>query len=383
MKKKIIRSLFAILLLTGSMTGLAQVPAAALQLYNEGIKLKDNRQTAEALDKFKKAIAIKANYTDALYNAGWCQNELAKYNSAIDYLNKARVGWPDIPKVYFELGFAFYKLGNNDSARIHFNRCLELKKDYSLAFKQLGYIDYDEEKYSSAIRQFNQYEASAKDEIKDYLYWYRKGFSHNALKEYEQAINRLNRSLEYKKDFLNTFLELGFANTKLKRNEEAIAQFKKAMEIDPKSHIPYNGIAEVYRDNIKDCDQAMEWYRKTLGVKTNERKANFGLGYCSNSKGEYSAAINYLKKAVEAETTYTAAFVELGFAYYKTGGFSDAEYHFNKAISLSPNNENARYYACLMYVQQKDKYKAQKMLDELKQLNSKHVEKLQPKVNAL
>ncbi|MBL0056579.1 MAG: hypothetical protein IPP31_10365 [Chitinophagaceae bacterium] len=174
MKKKIIRSLFAILLLTGSMTGLAQVPAAALQLYNEGIKLKDNRQTAEALDKFKKAIAIKANYTDALYNAGWCQNELAKYNSAIDYLNKARVGWPDIPKVYFELGFAFYKLGNNDSAWIHFNRCLELKKDYSLAFKQLGYIDYDEEKYSSAIRQFNQYEANAKDEIKDYLYWYRK-----------------------------------------------------------------------------------------------------------------------------------------------------------------------------------------------------------------
>ncbi|MBL0056597.1 MAG: prolyl oligopeptidase family serine peptidase [Chitinophagaceae bacterium] len=138
------------------------VPAAALQLYNEGIKLKDNRQTAEALDKFKKAIAIKANYTDALYNAGWCQNELAKYNSAIDYLNKARVGWPDIPKVYFELGFAFYKLGNNDSARIHFNRCLELKKDYSLAFKQLGYIDYDEEKYSSAIGQFNQYEASAR-----------------------------------------------------------------------------------------------------------------------------------------------------------------------------------------------------------------------------
>ncbi|MBL0056598.1 MAG: tetratricopeptide repeat protein [Chitinophagaceae bacterium] len=55
------------------------------------------------------------------------------------------------------------------------------------------------------------------------------------MKEYEQAITKLNRSLEYKKDFLNTYLELGFANTKLKRNEEAIAQFKKAMEIDPKA----------------------------------------------------------------------------------------------------------------------------------------------------
>jgi len=53
------------------------------------------------------------------------------------------------------------------------------------------------------------------------------------------------------------------------------------------------------------------------------------------------------------------------------------------AISLNPKNENARYYACLMYIKQKNKTKAQKMVDELKAISSKHVATLQPQVDAL
>jgi hypothetical protein len=50
---------------------------------------------------------------------------------------------------------------------------------------------------------------------------------------------------------------------------------------------------------------------------------------------------------------------------------------------LNPKNENARYYAGLVYINQKDKTMAQKMVDELKALNSKNAETLQEKVNKL
>lgn len=94
------------------------------------------------------------------------------------------------------------------------------------------------------------------------------------------------------------------------------------------------------------------------------------MGYCLNSKERFSEAINYLKTAIEKEPTYTAAYVELGYAYYKTGKDQDAETSFSKALELNPKNENARYYACLMYIKQKNKAKAQKMVDELKALSS-------------
>ena len=76
----------------------------ATTLLNEGVVLKNQKKVVEALDKFKKALALKPDYTEAMYEMGWCQNDLKEYTSAIASLRKARVGWPTIPKVHFELG---------------------------------------------------------------------------------------------------------------------------------------------------------------------------------------------------------------------------------------------------------------------------------------
>ena len=379
--KRIITLLFACIVCIN--VSYAQVTKDAQLLYDQGIKLKDERKVKEALEKFKQALLINTNYTEALYQAGWCQNDLQNYNSAIDYLRKTREIWSTIPKVYFELGYAFEKSGNTDSAIKCYNRCLDLKPDYANAYKQSGYIEYGKENYIDALVQFTKYEISAKSQISDYLYWYRKGFTQNALKDYKAAKISLQKSLTYKADYINTFVELGLASTKLIQDEEAIGYFNKAIELDPKSHLPYNGIAEVYRDNKKEMNEAMTWYKKTLSINPMERKANFGMGYCFNALTKYNEAIDYLKKAIEKEPAYTAAYVELGYSYYKLGKDADAITQFDKAISQNANNENARYYTCLLYIRVKNKAKAQKVLNELKSLSSKYVPELQPLVNAL
>lgn len=355
----------------------------AVTLYNEGVKLKEAKDSKGALAKFRTAADLKPGYTEALYEMGWCQNDTRDYAGAMVSLRKARVGWPTIPKVYFELGYAFQQMGYLDSAVKTYNNCIALKSDYSLAYKQLGGIYYGKEDYENALLQFAKYEGAAKSPITDYLYWYRKGFAFNAQKNYEAAKTALQKSLENKADYANTYLELGYAATRLKQNDEGIGYFTKAMEIDPKSHVPYNGIAEIYRDNKKDIDLAMSWYQKSLAVKPDERKACFGLGYCLNSKSRFSEAIPYLKKAIEKEATYTAAFVELGYSYLKTNDNYQAETSLKKALELSPKNENARYYLGLVYISQKNKSKAQQMVDELKALNSKNAASLQESVNKL
>lgn len=355
----------------------------AEDLYKEGMKLKEGKKSADALQKFKQAVNLKKDYYAALYEIGWCSNDIKDYTGALSSLRKARVGWNSIPKVHFELGYAFEKLNMTDSAVKEYNECLLLKNDYSQAYKQLGTVAYNRDKYAEALQHFASYIAVAKNEITDYLFWYRKGFMENAEKKYTEAKESLQKSLLYKKDYINTYLELGFAANKLKQGDEAINWFNEALKIDPKSHIPYNGIAEVYRDTKKDMDQAMVWYQKALGVKTDERKACFGMGYCLNSKGRYSESISYLERAIAQESTYTAAYVELGYSYYMTSRNSDALAQFDKALQLNPKNENARYYAGLVYINQKNKTKAQQMVDELKNLSSKNAATLQEKVNKM
>jgi tetratricopeptide (TPR) repeat protein len=364
-------------------TGFTANGQDATTLYNEGVKLKEAKNAKGAIEKFKSAIALNPNYTDAVYEMGWCQNDTQDYAGAITSLRKARTVWATIPKVHFELGYAFEKQNLIDSAIQSYNKCLFYKPDYSLAFKQLGTIAYSKDDYSNALGYFAKYEAAAKTPVTDYLYLYRKGFMNNAVKNYDSAKTALLRSLEYKTDYINTYLELGFACNKLKQADEAISYFNKAIALDAKSHIPYNGIAEVYRDTKKDIDMAISWYQKTLAVKADERKACFGMGYCYNSKGLYNDAIRYLRKAIEQENTYTAAYVELGYSYYMTNNNTLAEANLQKALELNSKNENARYYLGLIYINQKNKTKAQQMADELKSLNSKNAATLQEKVNKM
>lgn len=377
MKRIILLSLLTLSVFT------AFTQKTAEEYYQAGLKLKDEKKLPEAIAAFEKALELKPNYGMALYESGWCNNEINKYSNAIALLRKARNFMSNEFKVFFELGFAFEKSENYDSAIAAYNNCLRLKSDYANTYKQLGYIYYEKDNYNEAIAQFQKYELNAKTPITDYLYWYRKGFSYNALKDYESAKTNLKKSLEFKSDYINTYLELGFAETKLKNNDAAIEWFKKAKDIDPKSHIPYNGIAEVYRDNLKDMNEAMNWYRKTLEVKANERKACFGMGYCLNSQSKYSEAIPHLKQAIASEETYTAAYVELGYSLYKTNDYTGAQSNFDKALSLNPKNENARFYNGLLYISQGNKSKAQQMVDELKILNSKNASVLQERVNKM
>jgi tetratricopeptide (TPR) repeat protein len=341
--------------------------------YNKGISLKNEKKTKEALSAFKEAVKLKSDHKEALYEMGWCQNDTKDYVGALVSLKKAKELWPGIYKIHFEIGYAFEKLGSIDSAISNYNQCLLITTANAGVYKQLGTIYYNKDNYTLGLQHFASYIANSKVEITDYLFWYRKGFMENAERKYSEA----------KTDYINTYLELGFAANRLKEADEAISWFNEAMKLDAKSHIPYNGIAEVYRDTKKDIDMAISWYQKTLQVKTDERKACFGLGYCYNSKGRYSEAVTYLQKAVQQEPAYTAAYVELGYSQYMLSNNSAALENFNKAINLNPKNENARYYAGLVYINQKNKTMAQKMVDELKALSSKNADALQEKVNKL
>jgi tetratricopeptide (TPR) repeat protein len=355
----------------------------AVDFYKQGLVLKTEKKYREAIESFTKAASLKTAYGEALFELGWCYNEIQDYGMAIDHLIKALEAWPGVPKVYFELGYAYEKSNKTDSAIALYNRCLVYKPDYLNAYKQLAFIAFNQKNYALALAHYNKAISRIAGDIKDYLFWYRKGYCENSIEDYTNAKISLLNSLSYKKDELNTLLELGFACKQLKNNEAAIDYYKQAIELNPQSHIGYNGIGDVFRDNVKNMQEATVWYKKTLDINPKERKGNFGIGYCLNSTGQYEAAIPYLKTAIESEPNYTAAFVELGYSHYKTDKYTEAITYLSTAAGLNSKNINARYYLGLVYLKQKNKEKAQQMADELKNLGSKFSEELQKKVNEL
>ncbi|HNP54270.1 MAG TPA: tetratricopeptide repeat protein, partial [Ferruginibacter sp.] len=299
-------------------------------------------------------------------------------------LKQVRAAWPDYAKVYFELGYAFEQLERLDSAVAQYEKCLVINPKYSGVYKRLATMAYNKEDYPKALEHYRKAVEVSADEINDYLFWYRKGFCENNGQEYEKALESLRKAKEQNRKYTSTYLEIGFANSKLKRNDSAMAAFQQAIELEPNSHIGYNGIAEIYRDNLKDYETAMTWYRKTLAINSKERKANYGMGYCLNSQSKSADAIPYLKQALQSEPSYTAAMTELGYAYYKTASYADALSVLKKAIGINPKSQNTYYYLTLTYIALKDKSNAQKQVDALRDIGAaNYADQLQKKVNEM
>jgi tetratricopeptide (TPR) repeat protein len=355
----------------------------AKSFFAEGVQLKAQRKYSDAKEKFAKAIQLKADYGEALFELGWCENEMADYASAIHHFSQTSKFWPNIAKVYFELGYAFEKSGKIDSAIANYNICVRLKPDYVNAFKQLAAITFDQRNYAAAADHYKNFLGKAPVEIKDTLYWYNKGYCEIITEDYAAAKISFLNSLKYKVDNLKLFLQLGFACKQLNQNDQAIDYYKKAIDLDPGAYTPFNGVGDVYRDNMDNMEEAMNWYKKALEINPKERKANFGMGYCLNNTGKYEEAIPYLKTAIESEPNYAAVVVELGYSYYKTGKDTSAIEYLNRAISLDGKNISALYYLSMVYVKQKNKEKALEILDQLKSLAPKYAEDLQKKLDVL
>jgi len=143
---------------------------------------------------------------------------------------------------------------------------------------------------------------------------------------------------------------LGFAYDKKGRLDEAIAEYKRALAIDPnyaKSH--YNlGIIYV---NKSMFDEAISEFKKALTIDPNYVEAHCNLGIAYGSKNMFDEAISEFKKALTINPNYVEANTNLGAAYHRKGEFDKAISEYKRAIAVKPdfsvvhNNLALSYYA--------------------------------------
>lgn len=94
--------------------------------FNEGDK-------ERAIDEFKKALQIQPDYLPATFNMAVALGDLGRFAEAEKVLLDVVERDASIVETYNSLGYVYYKQGNFDKARQHFEKALELKPDYSQA----------------------------------------------------------------------------------------------------------------------------------------------------------------------------------------------------------------------------------------------------------
>ena len=139
-----------------------------------------------------------------------------------------------------------------------------------------------------------------------YRFW-QQGYALHLLGEFDDAVLLFRKSLESQPTAeAHTFL--GWSLSKLGRLQEAIAQCKKAITLDPDYGNPYNDIG-VYFIDLGRPDEAIPWLKKAMGAKR----------YCC----------------------YEFPHFNLGRILLMQGRLVEAKHSFERALSYNPNYQPA------------------------------------------
>jgi tetratricopeptide (TPR) repeat protein len=213
--------------------------STAKEWYNKGVELKSKQEYEGALTAFKNAISKKADYNEAYYQAGWCCNELEKYEDAADLLKKYMpTADADKKNKYNELGFSYYKLQKATEAIIAYKNTIELSPTNGIALRGMGNVYYEIiEDHDNAIEYYEK--AIEADEEESKPVYYKLGWLYNDKERYDDAIKILLKAIEYDSEDSGYREELGFAYYQKEEYEFALTQLNKAISLDDASKLGY------------------------------------------------------------------------------------------------------------------------------------------------
>ena len=92
-------------------------PRSAEAEYNKGLQAKAAKRYPDAIDSFRKAVDIKANYPEAWNELGFALRQTGKYTEAVKAYDEALRLRPNFPEALEYKGEAYVKMGKIDDAK--------------------------------------------------------------------------------------------------------------------------------------------------------------------------------------------------------------------------------------------------------------------------
>ena len=184
-----------------------------------------------------------------------------------------------------------------------------------------------------------------------------QGWPETSLKLTEQEIQneiiKLKENIE--KDYRNikSLNDLGVIYLKLGKHDQAIDQFKKALEIDPHYTVGPFLFGDIYTD-AKNYQEKINDFKDVIKTNLEYARAYNYLGLTYLKQKNYSAAKNSLLESIKVNPKYAKANNNLGVLYEEMGNTAKAIESYRLAQRIDPNDPDSFYNLGLVYDSLKD-----------------------------
>ena len=161
---------------------------------------------------------------------------------------------------------------------------------------------------------------------------------------------------------------LGIIYLDSKKYDQAVEAFQKAIEIDPEYKLAYMNTGVVYARQGKHRE-AIEMYKKIVEKypKYTLALSNIGIGY--RDLGDFDTALEWFKKSVEAKPDYGFGWGEIANVYRKKGKYDEAIKYYEISLKHDPKNKYSLSNMGWIYEQKNDFDTAIKYLEKAVEYN--------------
>jgi Flp pilus assembly protein TadD len=156
----------------------------------------------------------------------------------------------------------------------------------------------------------------------------------------DEAIAEYRKALEIKPDYSEALNDLGVVYYEKGDLEAAIAQYRKALETQPDSaNIRYN-LGNALASHGK-LEEAIAQYRTALKAAPNDGKVVNNLGISLGKNGQLDEAITLYRQFLKVAPDNAKALNNLGVALLTKGDLDGAMAQYRKALEVAPDNAEA------------------------------------------
>jgi len=185
---------------------------------------------------------------------------------------------------------------------------------------------------------------SARDHMERGIAYHDEGELDEAVAEYEKAV-------ELDPNNADAHRNLGTAYGEQGRLEESAAAYERAIEIDPQFGEAYGDLTVTYF-RLGRIPEALEAGEKAIELSPDYALGHNNLGFVYKEQGKLDKAVAEFEKAIELDPSDPKPHNNLGILYKEQGEFDRAIDAFEKAIELDPSDPKPHNNLGNVYKQQ-------------------------------
>ena len=315
--------------------------------YNKGITYFKGERYSEAATAFQNAITLDSNFTTAHYNLGLTYLKTETYPRAVEALQKTIALDSTYTAAHHALAIAYLGQQELGKAREAAREALKLDANYQPAHALLEAIDPSFTPLETQTttppkpEQPIDRQPAAKSSQETH---YELGIAYRDANMLTEAIAEFQKAIDLDPDFVTAHVSLGEVYLETEQLDDAENAANAALKVDANSQSAYQLL-----EDIKQARPAPPQPTPTKSVSTPpsdtsnvQQDLERGLVFLSNK--QYNQATAAFKKVIKVDPSLIEAHYSLAQAYLEIGAFDDAKAATDEALRRNPNHRQAREF---------------------------------------